>query len=110
MLDRDEDMMISGGRHPFLLKYRVGFNKDGLVQALDVQMYNNGGWSVDLSRDVLEKALFNATNAYYVPNVKVTGYCCKTNLPSNTAFRGFGTPQGILYINYKILCKRFLHE
>ena len=94
MLDRDEDMMISGWRHPFLFKYKVGFSSEGLVQALDVQMYNSAGWSIDLSGAVLGRAMCHSTNAYYIPNVKVTGNCCKTNLPSNTAFRGFGAPQG----------------
>ena len=94
MLDRDEDIMISGWRHPFSAKYKVGFNNDGLVQALDVQLYNSAGWSMDLSFGVLERGLFHATNGYYVPNVVTKGRCLKTNLPSNTAFRGFGGPQG----------------
>ena len=94
MLDRDEDMLISGTRHPFLGIYKVGFNNDGKIKAAKVDMYNNCGWSLDLSFSVLERALFHATNAYYIPNVDVQGRCCKTNLASNTAFRGFGGPQG----------------
>ena len=87
-------MMTSGWRHPFSAKYKVGFNNDGLIQALDAQFYNNAGWSMDLSFGVLERALFHATNGYYIPNVVTEGRCLKTNLPSNTAFRGFGGPQG----------------
>ena len=94
MLDRDEDMMFSGWRHPFYAKYKVGFNNDGLIQAVDVDMYNNAGFTIDLSLAVVERAVFHATNSYLVPNVKAKGNVCKTNLPSNTAFRGFGGPQG----------------
>jgi len=96
MLDRDHDMCISGQRHPFLSKYKVGFNKDGLITAVDVKLYSNGGMSLDLSRPVLERAMFHIENAYSIPNVRVTGRVCRTNLPSNTAFRGFGGPQGMM--------------
>lgn len=95
MLDRDEDMMMSGTRHPFLNKYKVAFNKDGKIQALEIEIYANGGYSMDLSRGVVERAMFHCENAYNIPNTKIIGYICKTNLPSNTAFRGFGGPQGM---------------
>ena len=95
MLDRDEDMMISGWRHPFAARYKIGFNNNGKLQAADIEMFNNAGWTRDLSVSVLERALFHATNSYAVPHVNVQGSCCKTNLPSNTAFRGFGGPQGL---------------
>eukprot|EP00090_Calanus_glacialis_P022255 TRINITY_DN34353_c0_g1_i1.p1 TRINITY_DN34353_c0_g1~~TRINITY_DN34353_c0_g1_i1.p1 ORF type:complete len:1353 (-),score=369.93 TRINITY_DN34353_c0_g1_i1:172-4230(-) len=98
MLDRDEDMMISGWRHPFLGKYKVAFDSNGMVQAADVDLYNNAGWTMDLSFSVMERAMFHSDNSYKVPNLRVKGNCCKTNLPSNTAFRGFGGPQGLMIV------------
>ncbi|XP_025071860.1 xanthine dehydrogenase/oxidase isoform X3 [Alligator sinensis] len=96
MLDRDEDMLISGGRHPFLGQYKVGFMNNGKVNSLEVSYYSNGGNSVDLSYGVMERALFHLDNAYNIPNVSSLGIVCKTNLSSNTAFRGFGGPQGMM--------------
>ncbi|XP_031555377.1 xanthine dehydrogenase/oxidase-like [Actinia tenebrosa] len=96
MLDRDEDMKNTGTRHAFLAKYKVGFKKDGSIQALDVKLYNNAGYSLDLSRAVMDRALFHSENCYRIPNIRVEGWCCKTNIPSNTAFRGFGGPQGMM--------------
>uniref|UniRef100_A0A8C4F212 2Fe-2S ferredoxin-type domain-containing protein n=1 Tax=Dicentrarchus labrax TaxID=13489 RepID=A0A8C4F212_DICLA len=96
MLDRDEDMLITGGRHPFYGKYKVGFLNSGKVVALDVSYYSNTGNSMDLSLSVLERALFHMENSYSVANVRGRGYLCRTNLPSNTAFRGFGGPQGMM--------------
>ena len=98
MLDRDEDMTITGHRHPFKGKYRVAFDKDGMIQAADVELFNNAGWTMDLSFAVIECALFRSTNSYNVPHMRVQGRCCKTNLPSNTAFRGFGGPQGMVVV------------
>jgi xanthine dehydrogenase large subunit len=98
MLGRDDDMAITGKRHPFKGVYRIGFNDDGVIDALDLQLYSNGGFSMDLSMAVLERALLHSDNAYFIPNFRVTGRICKTNLPSNTAFRGFGGPQGVLNI------------
>ncbi|KAJ0175481.1 hypothetical protein K1T71_008640 [Dendrolimus kikuchii] len=95
MLDRDEDMQMTGTRHPFLIKYRVAATKGGKLMGATVNIYNNGGYSIDLSGPVVERAMFHFENAYYIPNVEVTGHICKTNLPSNTAFRGFGGPQGM---------------
>nr|XP_021506880.1 xanthine dehydrogenase/oxidase isoform X2 [Meriones unguiculatus] len=96
MLDRDEDILITGGRHPFLAKYKVGFMKTGKIVALEVAHFSNGGNTEDLSRSIMERALFHMDNAYKIPNIRGTGRICKTNLPSNTAFRGFGGPQGML--------------
>ncbi|PKU39705.1 xanthine dehydrogenase oxidase [Limosa lapponica baueri] len=96
MLDRDEDMLISGGRHPFLGRYKVGFMKNGRVKSLEVSYYSNGGNSVDLSYGVIDRALLHLDNSYNIPNVSSVGFVCKTNLPSNTAFRGFGGPQGMM--------------
>lgn len=97
MLDRDEDMMSTGTRHPFLAKYKVGFTTNGKIKALDVTLYSNTGNSLDLSAAVMERAVFHAENCYLIPNIRVLGYMCKTNLPSNTAFRGFGGPQGMMF-------------
>uniref|UniRef100_A0AAX7VU14 Xanthine dehydrogenase/oxidase n=1 Tax=Astatotilapia calliptera TaxID=8154 RepID=A0AAX7VU14_ASTCA len=96
MLDRDEDMLITGGRHPFYGKYKVGFLNSGRVVALDVTYYGNAGNSMDLSQAIVERALFHMENSYRVPNIRGRGFLCRTNLPSNTAFRGFGGPQGMM--------------
>ncbi|KAM3964100.1 xanthine dehydrogenase rosy [Aphomia sociella] len=95
MLDRDEDMQMTGTRHPFLIKYKVAATKEGKLMGAIVNIYNNGGYSIDLSGAVVERAMFHFSNAYDIPNVEVVGHVCKTNLPSNTAFRGFGGPQGM---------------
>lgn len=95
-LDRDIDMMITGQRHSFLGKYKVGFTNEGKVLALDLEIYNNAGNSMDLSLAVLERAMFHSDNVYEIPNVRIVGRVCFTNYPSNTAFRGFGGPQGML--------------
>ena len=93
MLDRDEDFMIAGWRHPFLTKYKVGFDKDGKLKALYFDMHSNAGWSMDLSFAVMNKALLDAASPYYIPHMHVKGQVCKTNVASCTAFRGFGGPQ-----------------
>uniref|UniRef100_A0A452RIH4 xanthine dehydrogenase n=1 Tax=Ursus americanus TaxID=9643 RepID=A0A452RIH4_URSAM len=100
MLDRDEDMLITGGRHPFLAKYKVGFMKDGKVVALKVEHYSNAGNTMDLSQSIMERALLHMDNCYKIPNILGTGRLCKTNLSSNTAFRGFGGPQAMLIAEY----------
>ncbi len=88
-------MRFTGKRHPFKIVYRAGFTDEGLITALDVELYSNGGCSADLSFAVLERAMLHGENAYFVPNISIMGRVCKTNLPSNTAFRGFGGPQGV---------------
>ena len=93
---KDDDMRWTGKRHPFESHYRVGFTRDGRITALDVELYSNGGYSADLSPPVMERAMLHTDNAYFIPNLRVTGRICRTNLPSNTAFRGFGGPQGVL--------------
>ncbi|KAI1641796.1 xanthine dehydrogenase [Daldinia loculata] len=97
MLNRDEDMVLSGQRHPFLAKWKVGVNKDGKLQALDMDVFANAGWSFDLSPAVCERSLSHSDGCYKVPNVHVRGRLCKTNTMSNTAFRGFGGPQGLFF-------------
>ena len=96
--DRDQDMMITGKRHPFLGKFQVGFDDDGLLLAAKIALFSNGGWSLDLSRAVTDRAVFHLDNAYYIPHLEFSGRVAKTNLASNTAFRGFGGPQGMLVI------------
>lgn len=76
--------------------WKVGFTKEGRIQALDLQLYSNGGNTMDLSFSVLERAMFHSDNVYVVPNIDIKGNVCKTNITSNTAFRGFGGPQGML--------------
>ncbi len=96
--NRDQDMMLTGKRHPFLAKFTVGFDDNGKLLALQSEHYSNGGWSLDLSMPVTDRAMFHTDNCYYIPNVKLRGQVVKTNLASNTAFRGFGGPQGMLII------------
>jgi xanthine dehydrogenase molybdopterin-binding subunit B len=88
--------MILGMRHPFLGKYKVGFTAEGKLVSLESQVYSNGGYSMDLSLAVLERSLTHSDSCYYIPNVHLHGRICKTNLPTNTAFRGFGGPQGLM--------------
>ena len=97
MLDRDEDMISTGQRHPFLFKYKVGFKKDGRICAADIKAYSNAGNFLDLSASVMERTLFHIDNCYKYGSVIVEGFVCKTNLPSNTAFRGFGAPQAMCF-------------
>src|SRR5207248_4104644 len=96
--NRDQDMMITGKRHPFLGKFRVGFDEQGMLLAAKIDIFSNGGWSLDLSRAVTDRAVFHLDNAYYIPHVAFSGAVARTNLASNTAFRGFGGPQGMLVI------------
>lgn len=95
MLNRDEDMVTSGQRHPFLTRWKVAVNNDGKLQALDADVFCNAGWSQDLSGSVCDRALSHIDSCYMIPNVNVRGRLAKTNTMSNTAFRGFGGPQGL---------------
>jgi xanthine dehydrogenase large subunit len=97
-LNRTQDLTMSGKRHGFHAHWRVGFDEDGRLQALEATLTSDGGWSLDLSEPVLARALCHIDNAYWVPNVLVHGRIAKTNKTSNTAFRGFGGPQGMLVI------------
>ncbi len=97
-LKRNHDMTLTGKRHGFLGQYKVGLTKDGQITALDVALYADGGWSMDLSPPVLSRAMLHIDNAYYIPNITVLGRIAKLNRVSNTAFRGFGGPQGMLVI------------
>ncbi|MBE0637916.1 MAG: xanthine dehydrogenase molybdopterin binding subunit [Bacteroidales bacterium] len=97
-LFRDDDQIMTGKRHRFLSFYKAAFDDDGKITALDACLNSDGGAATDLSNAILERALFHIDNAYFIPNLKVIGTAWKTNLPSNTAFRGFGGPQGIAVI------------
>jgi xanthine dehydrogenase large subunit len=97
-LKRWHDMILSGKRHGFLGQYKVGFDESGKITALDVDLYSDGGWSMDLSPPVLMRAVLHIDNAYYLPHVEVRGRITKTHKTSNTAFRGFGGPQGMVVI------------
>nr|XP_051704003.1 aldehyde oxidase 2 isoform X1 [Oryctolagus cuniculus] len=96
VLDREDDMLITGGRHPLFGKYKVGFMNNGRIKALDVECYVNGGCTLDDSELVTEFLILKLENAYKIRNLRFRGRACMTNLPSNTAFRGFGFPQGTL--------------
>jgi xanthine dehydrogenase large subunit len=96
--NKDDDMRITGKRHAYRSEWDVGFDDDGRIRALRVAFYSNGGASTDLSLAVMERSLLHADSCYYLPNVELTGRVCFTNLPSNTAFRGFGGPQAMAVI------------
>ena len=101
-LNRDEDQIMTGKRHRTLSNYKVGFDDEGKINALDVEINLDAGSSTDLTMAITERALFHVDNAYYIPNLRVVGNTWKTNLPSNTAFRGFGGPQGMVVIEQVI--------
>ncbi len=96
--NKDDDMRVTGKRHAYHSRWEVGFDDDGRIQALRVAYFSNGGISTDLSLAVMERTLLHTDNCYFLPNVELTGQVCFTNLPSNTAFRGFGGPQAMVVI------------
>ena len=93
-LHRLDDMRMTGKRHPYSSDFKIGLSKDLKILAYQATLYQNGGAATDLSPAIMERTLFHSTNCYFVPNTEVTVYSTKTNLPPNTAFRGFGAPQG----------------
>jgi len=97
-VDRDDDMIMTGKRHDFLFDYEVGFNKSGEILALKIMMASRCGISPDLSGAINDRAIYHIDNAYFLPNIEINSYRCKTNTVSNTAFRGFGGPQGMFCI------------
>ncbi|MEA5110224.1 putative xanthine dehydrogenase subunit D [bioreactor metagenome] len=101
-LFRDDDQIMTGKRHRFLSTYRIGFNDEGRILAYEVELNSDAGAATDLSLAILERAMFHAENAYYIPDINITGRAFRTNLPSNTAFRGFGGPQGMAVIENAI--------
>ena len=101
-LHRMEDMRMTGKRHPYSSDFKIGLNKDLKIVAFETTAYQNAGAAADLSPAVMERTLFHCTNTYFVPNVTATAYSCRTHLPPNTAFRGFGGPQGMFIIESAI--------
>ncbi|HNU87451.1 MAG TPA: molybdopterin-dependent oxidoreductase [Ferruginibacter sp.] len=99
---RMEDMRMTGKRNPYSSDYRIGLDENFNIIAYEATFYQNGGAAADLSPAILERTLFHATNSYNIPHVKVVAHSCKTNLPPNTAFRGFGGPQGMFVIEAAI--------
>lgn len=97
-LDRDDDMVMTGKRHDFRVRYEVGFDAEGRIEGLTVELASRCGYSADLSGAINDRAMFHIDNCYYLPHVAVDSYRLKTNTVSNTAFRGFGGPQGMLAI------------
>ena len=95
-LDREDDMLMTGKRHDFRSEWEVGFDKNGRIMAVDIHMASRCGYSKDLSDPVNDRAMFHADNAYFYPTVRIRSDRCRTNTVSNTAFRGFGGPQGML--------------
>jgi len=101
-LDRDDDMIMTGKRHDFIIDYDVGFDDSGLILGIDFMLASRCGMSADLSGPVNDRAMFSCDNAYFLENVRILSHRCKTNTVSNTAFRGFGGPQGMFAIEYAI--------
>jgi len=99
---RMEDMRMTGKRNPYSSDYKIGLDEDMKIIAYEATFYQNGGAAADLSPAILERTLFHSTNSYHIPHVSVTAHSCKTNLPPNTAFRGFGGPQGMFVIEAAI--------
>jgi xanthine dehydrogenase molybdopterin binding subunit len=97
-LFRDDDMIMTGKRHRFLIRYEAGFDHEGVLHGVKLELHSDGGAATDLSFAILERAMLHADNSYFIPACSVTGSVWKTNLPSNTAFRGFGGPQGMVAI------------
>ena len=97
-LDRDDDILFTGKRHDFLVEWEAGFDGEGRIQALELQLASRCGVSPDLSGPVNDRAVLHSDNAYFLPHVQVTSHRCRTNTASNTAFRGFGGPQGMMAI------------
>jgi xanthine dehydrogenase large subunit len=97
-LDRDDDMMLTGKRHDFKIAYDVGFDDQGRIEGVDITLRSRCGYSMDLSRAINDRAMFHADNAYFLNNATITSHRHKTHTVSNTAFRGFGGPQGMMGI------------
>jgi xanthine dehydrogenase molybdopterin-binding subunit B len=97
-LFRDDDMIMTGKRHRYFTRYEAGYDDQGRLLAVKLEMHADGGMATDLSFAILERAMLHVDNAYFIPNISVVGTVWKTHLPPNTAFRGFGGPQGMAVI------------
>ncbi|HEC52077.1 hypothetical protein LCGC14_0180710 [marine sediment metagenome] len=101
-LSRPDDMVQTGKRHDFFNTYDIGFDDQGLIQGADIMVAGRCGFSPDLSNAIVERAMFHSDNGYFLDQARVTGHCCKTHTVSNTAFRGFGGPQGMMVIEQAV--------
>ncbi len=102
ILTKDDDMIMTGKRNPFENEYRVAFDREGNILALDVELYSDGGAYADLSTAIMERAMLHCDNAYFIPHMRITGQVCKTNFHPHTAFRGFGGPKGVATVEMVI--------
>lgn len=107
-LCRDDDMQLTGRRHPFHSRWSVGFDDEGRILALTAELNADAGWATDLSLSILDRGLFHMDNTYWLPNVRLEGRVVRTNRISNTAFRGFGGPQGMLVVEH--IVERVAHH
>ena len=103
VLSRHDDLRFTGKRHPYSSDYTIGLKNDGTILAYEVMLYQNAGAAADLSPAVLERSLFHAAGSYRIENIRAVGASCRTNLPPNTAYRGFGGPQAMLVIESAIV-------
>ncbi|MGB7387626.1 MAG: xanthine dehydrogenase molybdopterin binding subunit [Pseudomonas neustonica] len=101
-LSRPDDMVQTGKRHDFFNTYDIGFDDQGLIQGAEIMVAGRCGFSPDLSNAIVERAMFHSDNSYFLDQARVTGHCCKTHTVSNTAFRGFGGPQGMMVIEQAV--------
>ena len=99
-LDRQDDMVVTGKRHEFANRYEVGVDESGQILGVDMQLAGLCGYAPDLSDAIVDRAMFHCDNAYYYPAAHVAGHRCKTHTVSNTAYRGFGGPQGLMTAEY----------
>jgi xanthine dehydrogenase large subunit len=108
VLTKDDDMIMTGKRNPFEVEFKVAFNKDGNIQALESYLFSDSGAYADLSTAIMERAMLHSDNSYYIPNVKVVGQVCKTNHHPHTAYRGFGGPKGVVTI--ELIIEKIAHK
>lgn len=99
VLNRYDDMEATGHRNSYLFKYKVGFGSDGLVHGIRLHFWTNSGWSHDLCSAIIEVTILSIDGAHSIPNWEVKGWACKTNMPPNTAMRGFGVPEGSVLLH-----------
>ena len=102
VLNRGEDMRMTGKRHSYSADFKIGLSNDGRILAYQVMFYQNAGAAADLSPAILERSLLHATNSYFIANVRATAASCRTNVAPNTAFRGFGAPQAMFVMESAI--------
>lgn len=107
VLTKDDDMVMTGKRNPFENFYRVGFDENGRILALDAELFSDGGAFADLSTAIMERAMLHCDNAYFIPNARITGQVCRTNFHPHTAFRGFGGPKGVATI--ELIIEKIAH-